>query len=118
MSVPGGPFGDTCWFAPVTRIPVGEAAHMSVPSLLDYGFSSRGLVSSSELHWRGAPADLAIVTYSLNATCALQRARKTSWKCTDEQGCIAWIHRNAPKDFVDLSEFHGFLLRMQAEWLT
>ena len=65
VSFPGGPFCDACTVAPIT--PVGDTVHFSVPSFLDYGFSSRNCVKESKTHWEGVPADHAIITYLLDS---------------------------------------------------
>ena len=115
-STPGGPFDDVCFMAPVTRIPTGQPASYSLPSLLDYGLSTDGYVKETRVHWEGVPADHAMVTFSTHSATSLQRNRKTTWKCRDEEQCIAWIVDNSPDSFPDLQTFHAFALRMQAEW--
>ena len=115
-STPGGPFGEGCGLAPISRIPTGECTTYCLPSLLDYGLSSKGFAKDCKLHWEGTPADHACITFVLDPIAKLCRGTKTSWKCTDENECITWICHNAPDKFEDVRSFHSFLLRMQAEW--
>ena len=116
FSSPGGPFNEACMVAPITRIPVGQTSDSCLPSLIDYGFASKDLVASCAIHWDGVPADHAIISFSLKLGCALQRGKKTRWKCRDEKACIAWIQEHAPSDFADLRDFHSFLHAVQNEW--
>ena len=72
-STPGGPFDDVCFMAPVTRIPTGQPASYSLPSLLDYGLSTDGYVKETRVHWEGVPADHAMVTFSTHSATSLQQ---------------------------------------------
>ena len=67
VSTPGGPFGDMCAFAPISRIPAGEQASTMLPSCLDYCMASPNLVQTSEVHWEGVPADHALVAFTVDA---------------------------------------------------
>jgi len=115
-SAPGGPFNTDCWYAPISRIPVGDSCANSYPSLLDYALSSPGLVQDSTLHWHGMPADHAMNAVVINSKMAFHRPGKTNWKCRDEHGCMLWIRNHAPQHFDDLFDFHAFLIRLQTAW--
>lgn len=45
-SVTGGPYSEQALRVPITRIPVGEAAETSLPSILSYCLASPGVVKS------------------------------------------------------------------------
>ena len=60
-STPGGPFDDICSCVPISRITTGECAAYCLPSLLDYGLSSKSFVEECSLHWKGASADHAFI---------------------------------------------------------
>ena len=115
-SIPGGPFADVCWRTPITRIPVGLAAQYTSPSLLDYALCSPDTIDFCRVHWDGAPADHAIIDYSVNHRVAFRRVPKTTWKCTDEDACLQWVRQNAPVEFVDLASLHDFVFRLQRVW--
>ena len=115
-SVPGGPFAHQCGIAPITRVPVGCAVLTDLPSTLDDGLATPNLVRDVQLHWEGAPADHAINVFTL-APCSIVRTSvKTSWKCSDETGCLRWLAECAPESFTDVEAFHTFLLKMQRSW--
>ena len=115
-SVPGGPFGRFCFQVPITRIPVGEQINRCLPSLLDFGASSRGMIAETSLFWDGAPADHALVSFKCIPVFVKQAAAKTRWICTDTEECIEWLAQKSVLVLNTLEDFNSFLLDCQHYW--
>ena len=90
-SGPGGPFGDVCIVAPITRIPLGLSSETVRPSLLDYCAAAPDLVFGCRLHWKGTPADHALLEFSIRTGQVAVCGRKSVWKCRNEDRCVEWI---------------------------
>ena len=86
------------------------------PQLSGFFVCLRGLINSSSLHWRGVPADHALICAQCTPVFEKRRAAKTRWKCIDTDGCVAWLRARAPEDFADISFFHALLLEAQEYW--
>lgn len=59
---PGGPWAEACLLAPLSRIPLGDAALSHTPSLLDFPVVHHSFAHAVvELDWDVAPADHALL---------------------------------------------------------
>eukprot|EP00959_Pyramimonas_sp_CCMP1952_P101285 2118959-Pyramimonas_sp.AAC.1 len=63
--VPGGPFAEQCIVAPISRIPTGELASSTRPSLLSYFIATRGLVRSVGVHSLQTMPPLSLIAHRL-----------------------------------------------------
>ena len=66
--------------SPITRLPIGNQVLSSLPSTLDYGAASLGLIGDGALFWKGVPADHAGVVLRCRDVCVTLDARKRRWK--------------------------------------
>ena len=74
------------WFAPITRLPIGE--QRGLPSLLDYLLVS-GCDALGAVSWEHAIADHAFVWFHINIKVeAVATRRRTHWKCSDKAACL------------------------------
>ena len=96
------------WFAPVTRLPIGE--QHGLPSLLDY-MAVSGCDAHGAISWEHAIADHAFVWFDINVKVEAVVARhRTHWKCLDK----AEFLEQAQQLFVDESTcYDTFVLKLQ-----
>jgi hypothetical protein len=111
---PGGPFAEHCRTAPISRIPIGEQAERSHPSLIDYALAERGFFKSLWLSWRDVPADHAWLFGELAGDPICPKpSHTTRWKCSDYGACTEWMRLHCPADFSAIDELHSFVLEAQ-----
>jgi hypothetical protein len=115
-SPPGGVFALECLLAPITRLPVGEQANRFLPSAIDFAAGKADAIGKVMLHWRGVPADHAMMQVSVRHCFVHVPQRKRLWTCTDPEACSASLLMSGCEPFVDATAFHSRVLELQATW--
>ena len=66
-----------------------------IPSLLDYGAASRGLISQIRAFWMPMPMDHAAILIQCDIKKHIScHFEKTTWKCDNDGHAIEWLRAN------------------------
>jgi hypothetical protein len=83
FGVMGGPWSGVMACCPISRVPLGEQAALTKPSLLDYAFCARNPCLGTSLHWDRVPADHALLKVECDVTFVLEARPRRTWSPTD-----------------------------------
>ena len=98
---------------PLTRIPTGE--QLGVPSLLDYGLASPGIILDSAVDWEIAMADHG--AYCCEARISVQhlpQPKPTTWKCVDWTAAVSWARHHVMESLNSVEDLTKQVVRLQS----
>ena len=112
--VPGGPHASAALSAPFSRIPTGD--QVAFPSLLDYAVCESGALKNSMLDWDLQQSDHAAFISTFDKLYVPPHPRpKSTWRPHDWDSCRAWVLSHRPETINTITDFHEYLIKMQAE---
>ena len=111
----GGPFGELSLQVPFTRIPTGESAGCSIPSLLDYWGVSQDIIEDSWIDWLSSGSDHGLVMALVRGNAKSLRPQQGHWHCGDWFTCFEWMqnHGAVAESFDDAAACTAFFLNAQ-----
>ena len=94
---------DACISFPFTRIPLGSQGGR--PSLLDFVFASKNLVSSCEGSWNKVPTDHAMMRTSLSLSFERRVHLRSTWVPEHRDDAVCFFKENWPVAFTNSGHY-------------